>query len=69
MFQFVLFFLKYVFSGLFMPLMYRTVEIDRKQEVERGGMTSRSTHGAGALLAELCSTPVFQFVNLNRFCS
>ena len=56
--------------------MYRTVEIDRKQEVERGGMTRRirplgsgfepgspatraiaSAHGAGALPAELCSTP------------
>ena len=24
-----------------MPLMYRTVEIDRKQEAERGGMTRR----------------------------
>ena len=56
--------------------MFRTVEIDRKQEVERGGMIRRirslgsgfepgspatttiaSTHGAGALPAELCSTP------------
>ena len=56
--------------------MFRTVEIDRKQEAERGGMTRRirslgtgfepgspatrtiaSTYGAGALPAELCSTP------------
>ena len=56
--------------------MYRIVEIDRKQEAERGGMTHRirllgsgfelgspatrtivSTHGVGALPAELMLNP------------
>ena len=38
--SFFFFFFKYIFSG-FLPLLYRTVEIDRKQEAERGGMTRR----------------------------
>ena len=35
------FFFLSIFFGAFLPLMYRTVEIDRKQEAERGGMTRR----------------------------